>query len=344
VPILPQVSVPFVRLLYKFWVDHKVPADVLDEILGMDLERENGKKFGISSEKLVRLHEAAAKASSDEFIGVRLGKYLGEVEPTLGNILKSAATLEDGLQAMQTYAEVISENGRYEILSHETTTEVRYIHFDEVPFTQYQYDMIYTGLIACVANVYPDECKKMIFIVDKKVAHSSIYKDLMPCAIEAGNSRGFFIPNDLLTRPNPKQNAALFEQCIKDAQKVIRKRKARLELYSQVRLAIQKCLLAKGASQEDVAAQLKMSVRNLQRRLKEAGTSYQSILDDSREELALKLIADESVPLYEIAFLVGYTEPSAFYKAFKRWTGKRPGDYREGVLDTQSISVASGAV
>ena len=82
-------------------------------------------------------------------------------------------------------------------------------------------------------------------------------------------------------------------------------------------------------------------MRNLQRRLKEVGSSYQAILDDSREALALDLLRNSETPLYEIAFIVGFTEPSAFYKAFRRWTGKRPGDYRRDVkADSRSNSTS----
>ena len=85
-------------------------------------------------------------------------------------------------------------------------------------------------------------------------------------------------------------------------------------------------------AQEDVAGQLGISVRNLQRRLKALGTTYQVLLDESRQILAMRLIEDYAIPLYEIAYMVGYAEPSAFYKAFKRWTGSTPGDYRAQAL------------
>jgi AraC-like DNA-binding protein len=97
-------------------------------------------------------------------------------------------------------------------------------------------------------------------------------------------------------------------------------------------------LLSGDGQQEVVAEKLGISVRNLQRRLKEVGTSYQAILDDCREALALRLIENEALALYEVAYKVGFNEPSAFYKAFKRWTGKRPGDYRQDAIATSSAS------
>ena len=87
---------------------------------------------------------------------------------------------------------------------------------------------------------------------------------------------------------------------------------------------------------------LGISVRNLQRRLKALGTTYQNLLDEGRQALAMKVIREGDMPLYEVAYLVGYTEPSAFYKAFKRWTGSTPGDYRQAYQERLS-AVSNGA-
>jgi len=77
-----------------------------------------------------------------------------------------------------------------------------------------------------------------------------------------------------------------------------------------------------------VARQLKISPRSLQRRLRGQGTSYQALLDDVRRELALRYLDEPCVSVTEVAFLVGFTEPSAFHRAFKRRTGTTPAEAR----------------
>ncbi len=81
-------------------------------------------------------------------------------------------------------------------------------------------------------------------------------------------------------------------------------------------------------SDEKVAGQLYMSVRSLQRKLQQSGTSFRKLLDRTREELARQYICDRGVDLTEIAFLLGFSEHSAFSRAFKRWTGQTPSDMR----------------
>lgn len=78
-----------------------------------------------------------------------------------------------------------------------------------------------------------------------------------------------------------------------------------------------------------IAAQLGMSERTLQRRLQDEGTSYQEILDNTRHHLAQELLKNTRIPLTDIALQLGFAEPSAFFRAFKKWQGTTPGQYRE---------------
>jgi len=73
-----------------------------------------------------------------------------------------------------------------------------------------------------------------------------------------------------------------------------------------------------------VARRLGLSVRTLQRRLGERGVAFRAVVEDVRRELAVRYIADRRTPLTDVAFLVGYSELSAFGRAFRRWTGSSP--------------------
>ena len=78
-----------------------------------------------------------------------------------------------------------------------------------------------------------------------------------------------------------------------------------------------------------IAVQLGMSERTLQRRLQAEGTSFQEILDNTRHYLARELLRNTAVALADVAAQLGFTEPSTFYRAFKKWEGLTPGQYRE---------------
>ncbi len=78
----------------------------------------------------------------------------------------------------------------------------------------------------------------------------------------------------------------------------------------------------------DIAAELAMSGRTLQRKLSEQETTFQSLVDDARRELAEKLLKQDQHSLSNIAFLTGFSEQSSFNRAFKRWAGQTPRSYR----------------
>jgi len=80
---------------------------------------------------------------------------------------------------------------------------------------------------------------------------------------------------------------------------------------------------------DSVAKALAMSRRTLTRRLGEESTSFRAILDDVRAELARALLQDRSLSIADVAFFLQYSEPAAFHRSFRRWTGQTPQHYRE---------------
>ena len=91
-------------------------------------------------------------------------------------------------------------------------------------------------------------------------------------------------------------------------------------------------LLAEGdVTLPRVAGALNMSVRTLQRRLDSRRLTWQGLLDRTREKLARQYLADRSLALKDIALLLGFSEQSAFSRAFRRWTGETPARVRAGI-------------
>jgi AraC-like DNA-binding protein len=87
--------------------------------------------------------------------------------------------------------------------------------------------------------------------------------------------------------------------------------------------------LAKGALPlDDMARHLGMSAKTLERRLRERGASYRALVGSARRDLAERYLADTDLRLQQIAYLLGYSEPAPLVRAFRRWTGGTPMQYR----------------
>jgi AraC-like DNA-binding protein len=76
------------------------------------------------------------------------------------------------------------------------------------------------------------------------------------------------------------------------------------------------------------AREMALSARQLQNKLKAENTSYRKLLEQVRKEIALRYLKEPDVNLYDIAFLLGFSDQSAFTHAFKRWTGTTPGKFQ----------------
>jgi AraC-like DNA-binding protein len=100
------------------------------------------------------------------------------------------------------------------------------------------------------------------------------------------------------------------------------------DIVSRTKSAISDWLPSGDFSSEAVARALHMSPRSLQRKLAAQGTTFRKLLQAVREELAQSYLADGSLTLLEISYLLGFSEQSAFSRAFKRWTGSTPQDFR----------------
>lgn len=96
-----------------------------------------------------------------------------------------------------------------------------------------------------------------------------------------------------------------------------------------VRRAIWSALREGRAELSRVASNLAVSPRTLQRRLRDEGTSYAALLDEVRRDLAIGMLQGRDLAVYEVAFLLGYSEPSTFHRAFRRWTGTSPRAFRQ---------------
>lgn len=103
---------------------------------------------------------------------------------------------------------------------------------------------------------------------------------------------------------------------------------AGLPLDARVREAIERGLPSGATDQAAVARALGTSSRSLQRGLQALGTSFSEQLDAVRRSRSLQLLRDPELSVREVAFLLGYSDPRAFYRSFRRWTGHTPAEHR----------------
>ncbi len=125
-------------------------------------------------------------------------------------------------------------------------------------------------------------------------------------------------------------NSKLRDYFDEECRRLVDKLGAGTSLVEQVRKKLIAVMDGGDTSIEATAKALGMSSRSLQRRLADEGTRYNDLLADIRAELAKRYLARKTLSASEVAYLIGFTEPPAFFKAFKRWTGMTPREFQQG--------------
>jgi len=161
-------------------------------------------------------------------------------------------------------------------------------------------------------------------------SYSQAYLDYFQCPVLFGQSRNaLVIKSDALSWPllQHDKNAFLNLQKICDERlaQVTRDR----SLSEKVMDEISPLLEGQTPSIEQVADSLGMPPWTLRRKLQEQDTSFQALLNDTRKSLAESYMKDTDLAIGEIAYLLGFSSPTAFQRAFKRWTDESPGQYRK---------------
>jgi AraC-like DNA-binding protein len=144
---------------------------------------------------------------------------------------------------------------------------------------------------------------------------------------------GFVFDHNYLSVPVTSADPSLHALIRQHADAMLAELPSVQSITDQVRKLITKELAGGNPTVTNIARQMPMGERTLARRLADEGTTFKELLDDLRHRLALGYVSGSLLPLSEIAFLLGFSQTAAFHRAFKRWTGETPLEYRKAHRD-----------
>ena len=155
------------------------------------------------------------------------------------------------------------------------------------------------------------------------------FEAVLGCPVRAGAAwSGYVMSKETLALPMNRRDSILFSVLEQQAAEQLAKKPARGDIVSQVRQAIVRGLAEGCLGIDDVARELAMTSRTLQRRLADRATTFQTVLEDTRRQAAERHLRGDGLSIAEISYALGYSEPAAFHRAFRRWTGATPQTFR----------------
>lgn len=281
------------------------------------------------------LWERLAESSGDPCFGLHAAT---RIEPSdwdvVGYALRSSPTLRDAIRAAARYNRLTHDVARLEV--HEDESEVRIVHrFAHETGKPCWHAADYTIATLVVVSrmlVGSDIVPTRIRIAHPAPDDTRCYRELFgqTTVIELGAREGeVVLPREVVERPVIGGDPALHAVLRRHADELLSKLPEADDLPTRVRGAITAALRGGDPSLAAVAKRLGTSGRTLQRRLDEHGVGYQELLEELRRELAFRYLGEEQMAIAEVAYLLGFSEPRAFHRAFKRWTGSSPAAWRD---------------
>ncbi|MEL6642673.1 MAG: AraC family transcriptional regulator ligand-binding domain-containing protein [Pseudomonadota bacterium] len=248
---------------------------------------------------------------------------------------KAAPNVGGVLQRMARYHTLLSDSVRYHLDEQDEGIVLRQELLDgSGPGIVFSPEAGLSAMFHAIEQVAADQVKaQLVTFRHDPPRDAHLFQDFFGCAVEfCKDVNGILFPHATLETENKLGDKALSDFLTKHLETELEQLKA--EPPSLVRTTkdeIARVLSAGLPKMADVARELGFSVRSLHRRLSEHGVNFQTLAEETRRELALSMLRDERRPLSEIAFLTGFSEQSAFNRAFKRWTNETPASYRKSL-------------
>jgi AraC-like DNA-binding protein len=246
-----------------------------------------------------------------------------------GRIALTAPTVGDGLAALARHFVLHDSGGSPRVAVTQDTAIMSYgIHVPGV----HHADQVYDLAVAAMCNALRQLCgadwrAAFVTLPRKRPIDIRPYRRVLqaPVRFDALQSAVAF-PSHWLTRPLPDADVALHRSLESHAAQAI----AGLDpsLSRETLRTIRDLLQTGGCSRAAVAERLGLHERTFGRRLQSAGTTFRQLLDATRADVARHLLLDTRSPIGRIAASLGYTDATAFTRAFRGWTGMTPRDFR----------------
>jgi AraC-like DNA-binding protein len=271
--------------------------------------------------------DAAYREAGDPALGLRVVERLDFSKFSLfAYLAASSATAREAWQRATRYLRIVNDATEIEVEVDGARSICRTgLRGFELSRSQAEFSV---GLMVKIApRVVGDGRALEAWFRHARPEYAELYDRVLGCPVHfdapfdgiGGSSR-------LLDRPLPHADSELCALLEEQARQHLARVPATRDFRDVVRHRIAAALPHGDPGVEAVARALGMSSRTLRRRLRECGATHQQLLDEVRHELARRALEQRGISLNEVAFLLGFSDASAFHKAFRRWTGQSPGE------------------
>ena len=308
-----------------------VSSDELFAEAGLDKSKLaiSGARYPMPS--MIRLWKLARDRTGDPCLGLVVTQHM---RPTmlhaLGFSWLASPSILVGLERLARYFKVVNTAARVEIREQNGVCQLLpIVDLHDTRPTDEAIDAFMAGVVKmCRAMSSEHFAPQLVSLKRKDNGQLDTYVKYFQAPVRFGADEDcLYFDAESLERPVPAGNDELAYENDRIAERYLTTIDAS-QVGGKVRELLISLLPSGNANEEVVARNLHRSVSSLQRALKAEGVTYKQILDETRRSLAEQYVRQRQYSLSEIAYLLGFSDQSNFSRAFKRWTGQRPTEFR----------------
>lgn len=327
-----KITTLFVRKVLGV-ADDKVDKDAMLRSVGLAPDSPVDVSHMITDSEYYDFLERTAKADGNgTTLPLRAGAAMRSDDyGAFGLAMKSATNLRRSYERAERYARVLTSVSTYEV---EQAPKGAFMHLHREGERRLGMRLSNEATIASIATFSGEISTKpfkplAIYFKHPAPASTAAHESFFECPVHFDTDKdALLLSNETLLTPNKLGDENISKFFDAHLESEISKYEDEAALDRQVRVQVAQSLSEGVPMLSDIASYLGMSGRTLQRRLSEQGYSFQTLVDESRRQLAKRLLQQTEFSLVEVAFMTGFSEQSAFTRAFKRWAGQTPRSFR----------------
>ena len=310
-------------------------SDHVLRTIGLDRSAFSNPEGFVASSSFAQLLEEAARATADDCFGLHFGeRYNPKNIGPLVYVVLNSPTIVDGIANIERYLHVFNRAAKWFFTVEGNWSYIRFLLTDlgiEAPRQHNECSMavaLNTLRIMVGSQWAPQEVQFAHEAPHQISEHRRVFGTPVSFGCE---TNAFVVEREFIERELPAADPRLYRILKRYLESVLNEMPREDSLLASVRKSIAESMRDGDPKLARVSKRIAMSPRTLQRQLKEYGVDFKKLTDDTRRRFATNYLKDRKNTFTEIAFLLGYSEVSAFNRAFKRWTGSTPLDYRRQI-------------
>ncbi len=317
-----------------------VPPPVLLSAAKLDPTLLAGPDADLLHAQELCLWDHAARLTGDRDFGLHLAEWIAgcseELFDVLAFALRSCATLGDHYRLAGRYMRLVHQGIYLNLEAEPDLARLVHGHYQEPsPPPRHPVEgMLALSLLKGRRAIGEEFAPQAVCFTHARPEQAGEQERIFRAPVHYGCPRNeLLLDRALLSRPQRQAEPRLLALLDRQLTGLL----AELPEDRSLPAAVRRCMMDELPEREPamatIAKKLHMSPRSLQRRLDSEGTSFAAVLGELRRDLALRYLRDERIAIGEVGFLLGFSDVAAFQRAFKRWTGNTPAQYRRSTQD-----------